>query len=158
MSERGISTVVSYVLTLGIVAILSTTLLASFAPFVIDQQQDATQSTLSVLGNDIAGDVDAVDRLATRPSTPETVAFRTRLPDRVGGSRYEIRVENTTVDDAPPYDYEITLRTVDFEASAVVRLRTRTAVETRPGTDPLDGGVLRISYNATDDRLVIRNE
>lgn len=158
MAERGVSTVVSYVLTLGIVAILSTTLLASFAPFVTNQQQDAAQSTLSVLGDDIAGDVDAVDRLATRSGTTETVEFRTRLPDRVGGSRYEVRIENATDGGGPPYDYEITLHTLDFEANAIVSLRTRTPVETRPETDPLDGGVLRISYDATDDRLVIRDE
>lgn len=157
MGDRGVSTVVSYVLTLAIVAILTTTLLSSFAPFVTDQQQDTTQSTLSVLGNDIAGDVNTVDRLAARPSNPETVVLRTPLPDRVGGSRYEIAIENATADGGPPYDYEITLRTLDFEASAIVRLRTRTAVETRPRTEPLDGGRLRISYNATADRLVIRD-
>ncbi|QLD87093.1 hypothetical protein HWV23_15635 [Natronomonas halophila] len=157
MGDRGVSTVVSYVLTLAIVAILTTTLLSAFAPFVTDQQQDATQSTLSVLGNDIAGDVDSVDRLATRGGDVRTVEFRTRLPDRIGGSRYEIAVENETTDGGPPYDYEIWLRTSEFEASAVVRLRTRTPVETRPGTDPLDGGTVRIGYNATADRVVIRN-
>jgi hypothetical protein len=157
MSDRGVSTVVSYVLTLAIVALLTTTLLANFAPFVTDQQQDATGSTLSVLGNDVAGDVDTVDRLATRPSEPGTVELRTRLPDRVGGSRYEIAIENSTADGGPPYDYEITLRTLDFEASAIVRLRTRTPVETRPATDPLEGGTLRIDYNATADQVVIRD-
>ena len=157
MRDRAVSTVVSYVLTLAIVAILTSTLLASFAPFVTDQQQDAAQSTLSVLGNDLAGDVDTVDRLATRGGDPETVALRTRLPDRVGGSRYEIAVENATVDGGPPYDYEITLRTDDFEASAIVHLRTRTPVEERPGPDALDGGPLRVVYDTAADRLVIRD-
>lgn len=157
MRERGVSTVVSYVLTLAIVSILTTTLLASFAPFVTDQQQDAAQSTLSVLGNDVAGDVATVDRLATRAGDPETVTFRTRLPDRVGGSRYEITIENTTADGGPPYDYEIRLRIHDFEASAIVHLRTRTPVEERPRPDALDGGPLRVVYDTTTDRLVIKN-
>lgn len=157
MRDRGVSTVVSYVLSLAIVALLTTTLLSSFAPFVTDQQQDAAQSTLSVLGNDVAGDVATVDRLATRPGENETVTLRTRLPDRVAGSRYEIAVENSTADGGPPYDYELRLRTNDFEASAVVPLRTRTPVVERPRTDPLDGGALRIAYDATADRLVIRH-
>lgn len=157
MNDRGVSTVVSYVLTLAVVAILTTTLLSSFAPFVTDQQRDTAQSTLSVLGNDVAGDVATVDRLATRAGPDGTVEIRTRLPDRVGGSRYDIAIENATADGGPPYDYEIWLRTVDFESNAVVHLRTLTPVEERPGSDALDGGPIRVVYDSSADALVIRN-
>lgn len=156
MRDRGVSTVVSYVLTLGIVAILTSSLLVSFAPFVTTQTQDTTQSTMGVFGNDVAGDIDSVDRLATAPGENKTAELRTRLPDRVGGSRYEIEIAEVD-GDGPQYDYEITLRAVDSDASAVVRVRTQLPVEERTGGDALDGGDLLIAYDPADGKLVIRN-
>lgn len=160
MADRAVSTVVGYVLTLGIVAILVSTLMVSFAPFVTNQQQDTAGSALAVFGNDLAGDIDSADRLATRAGTDGAVSVRTRLPDRVGGSHYEIEIDQVGVRDTPggtAYDYEITLRTVDFDTNVIVSVRTRTPVEQRTGTDALDGGTLLILYDAADDQLVIQN-
>jgi hypothetical protein len=62
--DRAVSTVVSYVLVVGIVAILATMLVGGFAPFVTDQQESTAQATLETFGNDLAGDIGTVDRLA----------------------------------------------------------------------------------------------
>lgn len=155
MRDRGVSTVLSYVLALGILSILVSGLVVSFAPFVTNQQQDTAQSTMQVFGNDLAGDLDTVDRLATRNGTNRTVEYRTRLPERVSGSRYEIEVVDTS---GQPYTYEIWLRAVDFEASTIVRVRTQTPVADGSLEDPLDGGDLLVTYDADADRLVIRDE
>lgn len=160
-ADRGVSTAVSYVLMLGITALLTTALITSFAPFVTNQQQTATQSTIAVIGNDIAGDIESVDRLViateAETETTGTVKFRTRLPDRLAGSRYEIEIHRVDAEADSPYDYEIVLRTVDFEMSTVTELRTQTEVTERTGSDALDGGTLQIEYDPDTDRLVVDN-
>ena len=153
--ERGVSAVVSYVLVLGIVAILTSTLVVSFTPFVTNQQHDTTHSTLTVIGNDIAGDIDSVDRLAQTTGPSGTVEFRTRLPDRVGGSLYEINIEQQDSTGL----YAITLRTADPDVSTTVMVRTRTAIQERTGADALDGGDLVFTEEEHEDSetLVIEN-
>lgn len=155
MADRAVSTVVSYVLVLGIVALLVTTLLTTFAPFVTNQQQSTAQSTMSVFGNDIAGDLGSADRLATRIDENGRVELRTSLPNRVGGSRYEIEIVNET--DTGRFAYEIVLTANDFEASAIVHVRTAHPVETRTGSQALDGGPLKLAYDTDADTLVITN-
>jgi hypothetical protein len=154
MDDRGVSTVVSYILALGIVTILVSTLIVSFAPFVTNQQEATAQSTMEVFGNDLAGDIESVDRLAMKAGTDGTVELRTRLPTRVGGSTYEIELVNAS--DGPRI-YEIRLTADDFQATALVILRTRLPIEERAGNDALDGGNLRIYYDPNSGELVIRN-
>lgn len=154
MADRGVSTVVSYVMVLGIIAILMTTLVSAFAPFVINQQQSTAQSSLEVFGNDLASDIETVDRLVLKAGENGTISLRTRLPDRVGGSRYEIEIEQRGASTAT---YTIRLRTVSLETGGIVHFRTETPVEEQMGTRALDGGILRITYDKDADKLVIQN-
>lgn len=157
MSDRGVSTVVSYVLVLGIVALLTSTLVVGFAPFVTNQQHDTVHATLEVFGNDIAGDIDSADRLATEASHG-TVELRTRLPDRVGGSTYEIEFHNRTEDRDPSgYHYDIELRSTEPETTATVRVRSNRPLETEPTV--LEGGALQIALisDGGQTRLVIQD-
>lgn len=154
MADRGVSTVVSYVLVLGIIAILMSTLITAVGPHVIDQHRSATQSTLEVTGNYLASDIESADRLVTAAEGQGTVSFRTELPDRVGGHRYEIEIEqdgNTTAS-------LITLRTSNLETEVIVPIRTRTPLEERSGAQALDGGTLQITYDEEADKLMINDE
>lgn len=145
MTDRGVSTVVSYVLVLGIVTLLSSALIGTFGPFVTNQQQATAGSTLEVFGNDLAGDIESADRLVQGSSGTPTIELRTRLPSQVGESPYDITIANQGGD-----VYEITLQARDFDASAIVTVRTETpVVETT-----VEGGDLRIIYN---NNLVIKN-
>lgn len=148
MDDRGVSAAVSYAIILAIVALLMSTLFVGFAPFVMNQQQDAVQSTLVVFGHDLAGDIDSADRLATRVSENGTVELRSQLPTRVGGTPYEI-----TIDQIAGTRYEITLRSTEPDAFASVQVRTRHPL--RVESQRLDGGSLRISYDANENELVI---
>lgn len=146
MSDRAVSTVVSYVLTLGIVVLLLTTLTGVFGPLVTGQQDDAVRSTLEVFGNDIAGDLESADRLAQRLNgTDGAVEIQTRLPDRVGGETYEIVVSGN----------EIELRSPSYETTIVVSVNTEIDIE-ESGT--LDGGTLAITYDPDANRLEVEND
>ncbi len=158
MDDRGISAVVSYVLVLGIVALLASALVTGFAPLVANQQHDSVHSTLEVFGNDIAGDINSADRLATKAGDDGTVELRTRLPDRVGGSPYEITFVNLTEEgEHSQYDYDIELRSSDPETTARVRVRSQRPLEGE--SDVLDSGILKIElvHEADGTKLVIRN-
>lgn len=146
MTDRALSTIVSYVLTLGIVVLLLSTMTGVFAPLVTNQQDAAVRATLEVLGNDIAGDLESADRLAAAAGENGTVELRTRLPDRVGGSPYEIEVDQASD--------QIVLESPDSETTVRVTVTTETDVEVS-GT--LDGGTLEISYDTTEEQLVIEN-
>lgn len=148
MSDRAVSTVVSYVLTLGIITLLLTTLVGVFAPVVTSQQDDATRSTLEVIGNDIAGDLESADRLAGVVGDGE-VELRTRLPDRIGGSTYEVEIE------PEGNSYKILLQSDDLETPVTVSVVTDADVETDP--DTLEGGILVITYDGDQERLVVKN-
>lgn len=151
MGDRAVSTALSYALILGIVTLLLSGLTMGFAPLVTNQQADATHSTLTVLGNDVAGDIETADQLVAAADGNGTVVVRTRLPDRVGGSHYEIDVQEA--DEATDRQrYEITLTSLDHETSATVRVQTRTEINVGAiGT--LDGGPLQIALQ--DDKLVV---
>lgn len=149
-SDRGVSTVVSYALILGIVALLLVTLMMAFAPLVSSQQSSAVHSTLEVVGNDLAGDVESVDRLAVAAGPNGTVVHRTRLPERIGGSPYRIAIDQP----GGETHYELTLRSLDHDLDVTVTVRTRTEIDVAEvGT--LDGGHLEIAYE--EERLVVRN-
>lgn len=153
-ASRAVSTAMSYALVLGIVTLLLTGVIAGFAPLVENQRAEATHSTLEVLGNDLAGDVGNADHLASATGGDGTVVLRTRLPDRVGGSPYEIEV--TEVDpDSDANRYEILVTSPDRETSAAVGLRTTTPVDAA-ATDTLDGGPVEIVYDGT--ALVVRED
>ncbi|WP_096390420.1 DUF7266 family protein [Halopenitus persicus] len=149
-TDRGVSTVVSYALILGIVALLLVTLILAFAPLVTNQQTSAVHSTLAVVGNDLAGDVESVDRLAVTTGSNGTVVHRTRLPERIGGSPYRIDIDQPG---GETY-YELTLRSPDHDLDVTVTVRTRTEIDVAEiGT--LDGGHLEIASG--ENGLVIRN-
>lgn len=151
MADRAVAPAISYVLIIGIIAILTAGLVSSFAPLVTNQQSQAVRSTLDVFGQDVAGDIESVDRLVDRAGENGTVQLRTELPERVGGNLYNIEIEqsgNRT---------EIRLRTTDPEILSRTTVRTQTDIQDRTGDNALDGGNLVIRYDEANDRLVVEN-
>lgn len=151
MDDRSLSPVISYILMIGIIAILTAALVTSFAPLVTNQQDSAIRSTLTVLGQDVAGDIESVDRLSERAGENGTVELRTELPERVGGSLYTITVQQQGD------GYEIRLRTADPEVSVTVSVLTGAAIAVPTAEDTLDGRNLVIRYEESEDTLVIEN-
>lgn len=154
MADRGLSTIVNYVLILGILAILTTTLVGGFGPFVTHQQASVGRATLTVFGNDLASAIGSADRLVIAAGPTGSVELGLRLPDRVGGSPYRISVAR-----APPgpSDYVVTLRAVDVEAVAIVHVRTSTPLTERTGSASLRGGTLTIRFDRNGGNLVVSN-
>lgn len=91
--DRGASTVVGYVLNLGIATLLIAGLLVSGASLVDTQRERVTRAELDVIGNRIAADLETADRLLRTGNS--TVTVRSSLPETISGNQYRIEVRAT---------------------------------------------------------------
>lgn len=147
MTDRAVSTVLSYALILGIVSILTATLFVSASGFVENERQETVHSTLEVTGHSLAADLETADRLA-RSGDTQRVVVTSELPDRVAGAQYWIDITGDGDD-----RYEITLRSVDPDVSVTVSVRSATEIP----SSSVDGGDVEIAYDESNDELVVRD-
>lgn len=91
--SRGVSTVVGYVLNVGVATLLISGLLIGGASLVESQEERTVRGELDVIGNRVAADLETADRL--HRSANGTATLRSPLPERVAGTPYEIRVVGT---------------------------------------------------------------
>jgi len=130
-SDRAVSTAVGYVLTLGITTILISGLLIAAGGVVEDRRDATSRDSLDVVGQRIAANLMAADRLAETDGAT-AVEVVVDVPDRIAGSGYTVRVNASTSTLVLDPDSIDTIRRVTFVTSTPV---TATAVQ---------GGSLRI--------------
>lgn len=150
MRNRGASTALGYVLTLGITLLLVVSLF-SVAVSIVDTERSRTvNSELSVLGNRLATDLSTADSLVRAADDPRTVSLTTELPDRVAQGQYRIRIDEQA--DKPAYArYRIILESDVAETSVVVDLKTGTTIE----ETTISGGSVAIVYDQSSDTLTV---
>ncbi|WP_101296506.1 DUF7266 family protein [Halegenticoccus soli] len=136
--RRAVSTVLGYVLSLTISAILVSGLLLAAGAFVEDERDRVARSELEVIGQRMAADLAGVDRLVDRSGSSTELERVLRLPDAAGGAPYSVEVSGS------PPAYEIALRLADSGVTVRVEFRSRTAIDAG-GSIP--GGDVRISYD-----------
>ncbi|MFC3479014.1 DUF7266 family protein [Halobacterium litoreum] len=141
--SRGVSTTLGYVLNLGVAAILVTTLMISAGTLVEDQRERAVDTQLDVVGERVASDLEAADRLA-RASDGGTVRYVIEMPPRVAGSAYEVRVN--------PGGNDTVVLESDLPREEVA---VAVDVETTLNASVHDGGRLVAVYDAKNDTLVV---
>lgn len=121
--DRGVSTVVGYVLNLGIATILIAGLLIAGSGLVADQRERTARTELDVLGNRIAADMETADRLLEADGR---VTIRSRLPDTVAGSNYRVTVDAT--------DGNVTVRLATSDPAIVRTVPVANETPVREGT------------------------
>lgn len=137
--DRAVSTTVSYVLTLGISSLLITGLLVTAGGFVEDRRQTTVRQELSVVGQQVAGDLSGADRLV-RVGGSE-VMVRSSLPDEVTGIRYRIEVE-------PDPSGPTTLRFSTDDPNVAIEVDVRT--EKPVGSASFDGGDIVVTWTGSE--------
>lgn len=120
MSDRGVSTVLGFVLTLTITTLLLSGLLIATGDTVRDRNREVTREELTVVGEQIAADIQAADRLAKTGA--DQVVVRTTLPATVASGRYQVEV------DAAPGGSELVLTARDVDVTVTVPFANTTAV------------------------------
>lgn len=144
--DRALSTVLSYTLSLGVMTLLIAGVFLGVGGVVEDQNEDATRSSLTVVGNRLAADLQSTDHLAAAAGSNGTASVETDLPTTVGGSQYTVRIEHAGGD-----RYELVLESEGADVRVSVPFRSET--EIREGE--LHGGTLVVTYDASADRLEV---
>ncbi|MFB6121499.1 MAG: hypothetical protein ABEJ68_10330 [Halobacteriaceae archaeon] len=140
MNDRAVSTVVTWTLTLLITTLLITGLLVATGNQIESRTESVTQTELSVVGQRVAADLAAADRLAASGAT--AVRVDTSLPARVASGQYRVRLTAT--------NGSATIVVLTDDRSVRVPVGNRTAVRnsTVSGGDlhvVLDGGALEVA-------------
>ena len=140
--DRAVSTALGYVLTLGIVTLLIGGLFFAAGDFVEGQHDRVVRSEFEVIGNRLAADVAAVDRLALAAGPGGEARLRTDLPRTAAGQPYELVVSPVAGEDDV---YAITATMVRPAVTVEVRVRSETTLAS--GT--VGGGDVLVVYNGT---------
>lgn len=135
--RRGQSVALDYTLSLAVGFLLITGLIIAGGDYVTDQRDRAQQSELRVVGQQVAADIEAADRLAVAATTDADVRLERDLPGTVARSGYTIEV----VEDEDPY---LVLASDGSGVSVRVELANQTALV--PTT--VDGGRVVIDYTS----------
>lgn len=117
--DRATATTLSYVLTLGITALLISGLLVAAGGTVESQREDTTREAMEVVGQQLSSRLMAADRLVAAGGSEVTV--RGSYPETVAGSTYSIVVRSGS-----PATIELTA--TGTRVSVTVAAATRTPV------------------------------
>lgn len=141
--RRGAATTVSYVLALGISALLISGLVIAGGNVLSDQRERSSRAGLRVAGQQLAGDIATADRLVSA-GTDVDVRLVSSLPARVAGESYlvEIRPHPTLSNVAV---VELTAAESGVVVEVNVRHRTPIRLPTR-----VSSGDLVVEYDADD--------
>jgi hypothetical protein len=140
VTDRALSTVVSYAVMLVVVGLLVSGLLVGMNGYVADQHDRTVRSELRVVGNHLAADLTSTDRLADSLAGDDRATLRATLPDRVAGGTYLVTIAAAGGD-----RYELALATDDPDVTVTVDVRTDVPVE----TGRFHGGDLLLSTDGT---------
>lgn len=139
MSDRAVSAVLGYILTLAVMTLLISGLFISAGNFVENQHERAIRAELEVVGNRLAADLAAIDRLALAAGSEGEAELVSNLPPRTAGKTYQIEVAET----GTPGTYHLNLSTSNPDIAVSVRARIQTNL---PDTT-LNGGNVVITYD-----------
>jgi hypothetical protein len=145
--SRGVSPALTYVLAIGIVTILISGLLVATTGFVDSERAQVVRDELEIVGERLAADAVAVDRLAVDASVPgEQVTQRTTVPRRVAGVGYYVAVVDCPAGEAclslssadPSLDVTVTVPVNNQSRITVSRADPRTVrIGVAAGSDPV---------------------
>lgn len=151
--DRGVSTTLSYVLTLSITTLLLAGLLIATGGYVDDRREQIVRSQLEVVGQQTAATIESADHLADTTGTAgsSTVRVSRNLPERIARTGYAIEIR----DGSPP---EVVVSADTRNLNVVVTVPV--VVEAPDGVRPVSvqGGDIVVVYDFDDDELVVSSD
>lgn len=149
MSERAVSSTLNYVLALSIAALLVGGLLFAGSQFVITQRDVVVEEEMSVIGQQVASNIEMADRLANASQGSTTVQVNRTFPTTVSRSQYNIRLD--------PDDSQVVLTSTNPEQTVRINVTSNTELSESTAS----GGEVTVRAEDTDSdgekELVIDN-
>ena len=101
---RGATSPMSYALTIAIATILITGLVVAAMGHVSDQRSRTTQAQMDVVAQQVAGSLEAADRLvrADAGGDPGTLELERNLPKQILGTGYSVEITSSAVTVSSP--------------------------------------------------------
>lgn len=124
--DRGMSTPLSHVLSIGITTLLIIALVASATGFLDTHTQRSATDELRTIGNRMAGELAQVDALAR---DGDSVSVTTRHPETIAGSTYTARIVNGSSICGNLTDTCLELSTSQHDVTAIVPVHNETNLE-----------------------------
>lgn len=143
---RGQAIVLEYVLGIAVASILLVGLITASASFVEEQGEQASRAELRVIGQQVASDIEAADKLVVSSESNTTVRIERDLPTNVAGG-YKIRLEER----ANPR-LNLTSQSNDFTIE--VEFSNMTAVS----ESVVSGGPILINYTGSETLRLERRD
>lgn len=145
-NRRGQTVTLEYVLGVAIASILIVGLVSAGAAFVDHQGKQAARAELRVVGQQIASDIEAADKLVSSSRKNTTVRLERYLPrDTAGG--YTVRVIELS-------DPRLNLSSNTHDVSVSVEFTNSTSV----AGSAVSGGPVLINYTENDKLRLERGE
>lgn len=145
---RAASIAITHALTLGITALLITTLIFSTGSMLDQQKERVVRAGLLDVGDSVVTELDQIDRTVANGNVSSDVNTTVSYPQRVGGVVYTVRLSV-----AP--DGTVTLyansSNPDYDISVPTEIGNQTAV----CEGYKSGGEMRIYYDADQECLTI---
>ncbi|MDZ7702031.1 MAG: hypothetical protein U5J98_08160 [Halobacteriales archaeon] len=141
MDNRAVSAVLGYILALAVMALVVSGLFVTAGNYVENQQERAIRAELEVVGNRLAADIAAIDRLALATGSSGEAELVSNLPPRTARQSYLIEIDEVTTG-----VYHLNLSTSDPDVSVTVKMRVQTTMI----EDTVNGGDVRISFDGNE--------
>lgn len=137
--SRGQSTTLEYTLSLAIASLVVMGLVSAAGGFVDDRRQEVVRTELQVVGEQLASELVAADRLVESGAETNTVRLERSLPEEAAGTGYNVDV---TRDGSTTW---LNLTAMNADVSVAVRLETATPV----AETAVQGGDVTVTYDGT---------
>lgn len=157
-TDRGVSSPLGYILNLGIAGIVLVSLGAVGLVFFETNETTGIESELQVYGNELAGEIEAVDRLAREAGPAQAVGERASLGEHARNDRYLVTVINRS--DAGNPDAAVASSAECDRACLVlttqdgsVQTKTNFVTETPVESGQFDGGPVYVNREPPHDTI-----
>lgn len=148
--DRGVSTAVTHVLTIGITTILISGLFVSTTTMLESQKDRAAYQEMETIGERLGAEITAVDQAANR-SPNGTTSVTASHPDTIAGGSYRIELGSC---ETWSRDTCLKLSASQTSEDVEVPFKNVTDVESASVT----GGDVRITYNRDGDEEITLEE
>lgn len=149
--DRGVSTALTHVLTIGITTVLISGLFIGTTDLLESQQSRAAYQEMETIGDRMAAEITAVDQAAERTPAGNT-SILVEHPRTVAGGTYRVQLANNTgACDTWEPDTCLILSASETSQDVEVPFRATTPVE----NTTVNGGDVRIVYDGATGKITL---